>query len=703
MKIGYLVICMCMSIGSLSGSAKQNIAAEPVWPRGESTTMNSAYEFVCELKPESVERKVDLRYAAASFARVSLDGEFVSFGPARAPTGWHRIEEVPLKLTAGSKHTVSIEVVAYNINTYCESERPGVLQAEITDGEKVIAATRAENGDFMARKIPRIRKVSRYSHQRGFNEAYRLPSQATTERLEKLPLLKLLPRLAPPPDFGYVEKITKIGEYAVAHDSNRRVRENWSADGCGTQKGFVRSEQELCVFEELQRYVVTNVMTKTSGRLYMFDRLETGFPLVRVSCSKPGRVVMRFAEVLSNGVLDPARDCTGNGVIWELSEPGEYDLHAFEPYAFKYVDVIVGDGITAESPRMNRFCNPTMTKARYRGDDPVLCSIFEAARNTIAQCSTDIFMDCPGRERAGWLCDSYFSAKAAQFFSGSTDVERAFLENYEKAERFRELPEGMVAECYPADHPDGSFISNWAMWFIIEVDDYVRRTGDAAFARRLLPRVKGIVDFISKYENSDGLLEKLPSWIFVEWSESNKHVQDVNYPTNMLWAEALDAASRLSDDPMLAARAKNIREAIRRQSFDGRWFHDNSIRGADGKLHLGTATTETCQYYAFWTNTATPDSHATLWNTLTTEFGPSRKSTKKYPEVAYSNAFIGNYLRLMALVREGLKNQVLEEIRGYFAVMAETTGTLWEHDSTHASCCHGFASYVAVLIDECTR
>ncbi len=32
--------------------------------------------------------------------------------------------------------------------------------------------------------------------------------------------------------------------------------------------------------------------------------------------------------------------------------------------------------------------------------------------------------------------------------------------------------------------------------------------------------------------------------------------------------------------------------------------------------------------------------------------------------------------------------------------MAELTGTLWEHKNTFASCNHGFASYVAVLIYE---
>ena len=55
-------------------------------------------------------------------------------------------------------------------------------------------------------------------------------------------------------------------------------------------------------------------------------------------------------------------------------------------------------------------------------------------------------------------------------------------------------------------------------------------------------------------------------------------------------------------------------------------------------------------------------------------------------------------MRLIVLKREGLEDQMRREVRGYYLGMAEKTGTLWEYDAPTASCCHGFASYVAVLI-----
>ena len=679
----------------------QVVRAEPVWPAGLEREMNSNHAFVCDIPAAAEERKVVLRYTCASFAQVWLDGKLVAFGPARGPGGWSRLDEVPLTLAKGQAHRLKIVVSGYNVNTYCRDDRSAFLLAEVSEDGKVLAATRAANGDFTCRRTPRVQKVSRYSHQRAFNEHYRLSAAPSeTEPLATCPRLKLLPRRAPLADLSFSAPPTLLKTMPMVYDAQRKVTRNWSKDGVGFQRGFAAAEQELCVFEDVQRYVPTNGVSGLTGRLYEFPHLETGFPSVRVKLSRPGRVVLRFAEILSpDGQLFPGRDCTGNGIVWDISQPGEYELTAFEPYAFKYLDVIADDSAEVSVPRLQTLCNPSMKKAQYKGTDPNLEKIFEAARYTLEQCSLDIFMDCPGRERAGWLCDSFFSGRSAQFFSGRTDVEKSFLENYLYADSFPGMPEGMVPMCYPADHADNSYIPNWSLWFILEIDDYVRRTGDKALAFQLRSRVEGILRFLSRFENADGLLEKLQSWVFVEWSDANNHVQDVNYPSNMLWARALETAARLYDQPKLAQKAEKVRETIRRQSYDGTWFHDNAIRQADGTLKRGEATTETCQYYALYFDTATPTTHPDLWKRVTEELGPNRRKAMVHPNVAMANAFIGNYLRMMLLERAGLKDQLKREISEYFLEMAERTGTLWEKDAPEASCCHGFASYIAVLIN----
>ena len=120
----------------------------------------------------------------------------------------------------------------------------------------------------------------------------------------------------------------------------------------------------------------------------------------------------------------------------------------------------------------------------------------------------------------------------------------------------------------------------------------------------------------------------------------------------------------------------------------------------DGKLVLSGERTESCQYYAFFCDVATPESHPDLWNTLVYEFGYDRKEKGLYPEIWPANAFIGNYLRLDLLNRYDFKKELYDNIKGYFTYMADQTGTLWEHDGSGASCNHGFASHVIYWMNE---
>ena len=151
-------------------------------------------------------------------------------------------------------------------------------------------------------------------------------------------------------------------------------------------------------------------------------------------------------------------------------------------------------------------------------------------------------------------------------------------------------------------------------------------------------------------------------------------------------------------DDELIEQAEKMRETIRRLSYNGKFFTDNMVRNEQGVLVNPGEQTEVCQYYAFYLGTATPELYPELWNTLVYDFGPYRRENNKYPEVYFANAFIGNYLRLDMMAKNGNMKEVLDNIEGYFYNMALTTGTLWENDSTVASLDHGFASHVLVWL-----
>ena len=313
--------------------------------------------------------------------------------------------------------------------------------------------------------------------------------------------------------------------------------------------------------------------------------------------------------------------------------------------------------------------------------------------------SIDLLADCPGRERAGYPNDSHFTAQAELLLSGYQKVDGNMLENYALCPQIETLPEGMVPMCYPGILPDGIYIPNICLWIIMNYHNYRKRSGDDSRLPEMREKVRGILAAFSSFENEEGLLEDLKSWVFIEWSKANSrdYIKGVNYPSNMMYYRALWCAADILGEPALREKAESVKAAILAGSFNGEFFEDNRVR-VDGKLTLVGHITETCQYYAFFFGVADKVTHRALWERLRDEFGPERDATVSYPDIAPSNMIIGVYMRQDLLMAEGDIERMYREECHVFYTMAARTGTLWEHLSVKNSLCHGFASYCAKWI-----
>ena len=204
--------------------------------------------------------------------------------------------------------------------------------------------------------------------------------------------------------------------------------------------------------------------------------------------------------------------------VIDLTLGGRFDFLSFEPYTLKYAAVFAKKGdLWLDGFGIRSFAgNTSDVRVPEAITDPVLRGIYEAGIRTFAHNAVDLYTDCPSRERAGWLCDSYFTAKTEYCLHGSTAVEDAFLENYRLYENAGEYPEGVLPMCYPSDaQDDGKFIPQWTMWYILEAGDYVSNRGHGADREKFRKTVYELLAFFGRYENSDGLMESLPSWNFV--------------------------------------------------------------------------------------------------------------------------------------------------------------------------------------------
>lgn len=739
MKIGtYLLVCflgisLCYgntdfgnSAGAHDYSGNFFEEAQPIWPVGRQFEKNITIGFRGKLKFEDIQ-KATLKITGSSLYRIYLNGHFIGHGPARAAHGYYRVDiwELQEKLQVGANSLV-IEVAGYNVNSYYLLDQPSFLQAEVVSENKVLLATGSEVNGFQATLIKeRIQKVPRYSFQRPFIECYSLNPDSynwrtdlagTSDPLncESVEEKNLLPRGVKNSDFETRTpiQIYSSGQIKQGHKPKRYWKDRAVKDIGEKLGGFQEEELTMNPSIDLQNlknskqkilqrnYDQSEALkfSKDSYMIFDFGLNTTGFIGAQITCKKAGRVYFVFDEILSDEDVDFKRLSCLNAITYDLM-PGEYAIESFEPYTLKYLKIItVGGENEIENIYLREYANSDISRTTFESSDDQLNQIYKAGVETFKQNAVDIFMDCPSRERAGWLCDSYFTARVAADLSGNTQIEKNLFENYLLPEKFEHLPDGMLPMCYPADHNDGVFIPNWAMWFVIQLEEYLYRSDDREMVDALKPKVMQLLSYFEKYTNEDGLLEKLDNWIFVEWSAANSFVQDVNYPTNMLYSATLEASSNMYKIPDLKEKADHIRKEIRSQSFNGEFFVDNAIRQKNGALKSTKNISEVCQYYAFYFNVATPETYKTLWNTLVKHFGPDRQNDNKFPEVHFANSFPGNYLRLELLSRNEKASQLLDESKGFFSYMAERTGTLWENISTSASCNHGFASHTVHVL-----
>ena len=683
--------------------------AIPVWlkDREEERNLTLQFKTLCPRLPEAT-----ICIATSGIYNLWVNGSFAAYGPARAGKGSFRMDRIDIsRFLTKEENTVVLDVCGFNAFSFEIQKQPSFLQAELLSEGQSVAWT---GSHFTARVHPfRRRRTQRYSFQRQLTEAYSITSADSflTDTIpgNEIPAAteakKIIPRYAPYPQYEVAAAQPIFSGTAVPFVPEKLWQDR-SFLSISDEKltGWPIDELEVFPTDECQYRRFDRADPCQSGCLapdsftaYRLPHNMTGMLRWQVTCRENITLYVMFDEILTDGRIDFLRMDCANVIRYDLC-PGTHTLQTFHVYTMQYLQFFATGSCTVENPVMVQYKHPPVSPG-FLPSNPVLQRITDAAIETYRQNAVDIFMDCPSRERAGWLCDSFFTSRVAHLLTGNTDIETGFLENFLHDEHYAALPEGMLPMCYPADHMDGVFIPQWAMWLVLELREYKDRGGDPGLIERFRPRITGLLAYFARFENPDGLLQDLPGWNFVEWSMANQLTKNVNYPTNMLYAATLRAAAELYGEEALRNKADTILTTVRSQSFDGQFFVDNAVL-RDGKLVLSGERTEVCQYYAFFFGAATPETHPELLRTLIEDFGPHRAETGAWPQIHPANAFIGNYLRLDILTQLGYLDTVRENIEGYFLYMADKTGTLWENVSDMASCNHGFASYVLCWLDK---
>src|SRR5690554_510614 len=117
------------------------LKAKPVWLNGLQGKMNVQGIFSAKFQVEK-RNDVNLIITGATLYRIKINGDFVGYGPARAPHGYAIVDTIDISdyLLQGN-NLVELEVAGYNCGSYYGTKQLSFICAEIIQKGSPLAYT----------------------------------------------------------------------------------------------------------------------------------------------------------------------------------------------------------------------------------------------------------------------------------------------------------------------------------------------------------------------------------------------------------------------------------------------------------------------------------------------------------------------------------------------------------------------------------
>jgi hypothetical protein len=337
---------------------------------------------------------------------------------------------------------------------------------------------------------------------------------------------------------------------------------------------------------------------------------------------------------------------------------------------------------------------PFVRRASFNCDDMLLNRVWEACRETLESCTTDIFTDCPWRERAFWVNDLIVENKTTlQAFGASEIHRRAFRMALSEPREGGII--GGVCPC-PGDG-DYLVLVPTNLLIILMLKDYFMYSGDRELIVESIPGVISILETFASWEDEHGLIMPPDKyWNFFDWSfgpNGDLLNRKVTSLLSYLYVSALKAFIELSELAGKKIDRVKYRERIKKTSgnLEKSFFKENEKRLADwrDKDGLSTHSSQLAHALALLSGECSPENRKYIEDAL---------SDKKLlaPEL-YLHYFVFHALELC-----GKETEALARIREYWGDIVKTgSATIWEAGvhkrgkdafGGDASLCHGFST-----------
>ena len=123
----------------MKGQKLMSKSAKPIWLKNRHKTKNLQVGFRCNFNAVRGKNYI-LNITGATFYKIYLNGEFIGCGPARAPHGYIRTDELRFNVKDGLNR-LAVEVAGYNCPSFYTLKIESFLYAEVTYDNVPIAYT----------------------------------------------------------------------------------------------------------------------------------------------------------------------------------------------------------------------------------------------------------------------------------------------------------------------------------------------------------------------------------------------------------------------------------------------------------------------------------------------------------------------------------------------------------------------------------
>lgn len=242
------------------------------------------------------------------------------------------------------------------------------------------------------------------------------------------------------------------------------------------------------------------------------------------------------------------------------------ELTFFDPVGLRFIGIHHSVGVEAHV-EVEETTYPRPTGAEWNSHDSQLSALWKAGLRTVDVCSTDAFLDCPGREQRAWVADSYPQILVSLVTNPDLRLVRHHLDLTARSR----LASGLLAGAAGCDFARIGFtMPEYSLHWIRALAAYFHYTGDEEFVRRLLPVAERVLERYEEQRGPSGLLENWGGWVFLDWAQVGRDV--ITGTHDALHAAALVAYGTLPGASDMTDAWKRTRSA-----FEALWDEERGV------------------------------------------------------------------------------------------------------------------------------